>query len=153
MDLMSWGNGSVDPFRTFETLQEEINRLIDDFRDGEQAPHGLFERAFSPAVDVLETEDAFEVLCDLPGAELKDVETTLSGNVLTIKGERKSSSESTSGRSFSTETRGGTFQRTIQLPLVVDAEKIEAVLKDGVLRVTLPKHEELKPRQITVKAR
>jgi HSP20 family protein len=153
MDLVHWGNGSVDPFQEFEALQGEINKLFEGFRDAEPAPRGLFERTFSPAVDVVETEGTFEVLCDLPGLDLKDIETTLSQNVLTIKGERRALPETRAGSALSTEVRGGQFQRTIQLPLAVDPEKTEAVLKDGVLRIVLPKHEELKPRQVTVKAR
>ena len=75
MDLIRWGNGLADPFLEFETLQDEINRLFDGARVAE--PRGLFERAFSPAVDILESDDRFEVVCDMPGIQVRDIEISL----------------------------------------------------------------------------
>ena len=152
MDLMRWGNGLVDPFVEFESLQDEINRLFDGMR-GDPEPRGLFDRAFSPAVDVLEHADSFEVVCDVPGVELKDIETSITANVLTIKGERKDPSAAADRDTYRNDRRLGVFQRTLQLPLPVNSGQVEAVLKDGVLRIRLPKQEELKPRQIAVKAK
>jgi HSP20 family protein len=149
MDLIGWRNGVADPFQEFEGLQDEINRLFDLTRIPE--PRGIFERSYSPAVDVAEDADRFEVLCDLPGTDIKDVEISVAGSVLTIKGERKPGRED--GKTYREELRAGRFQRTIQLPMAVDPDKVEAVLKDGVLAVTLPKHEALKPRQISITAR
>lgn len=151
MDLIRWRNGIQDPFLEFETLQDEINRLFDGARVTE--PRGLFERTFSPAIDVLEEDDRFEVLCDMPGIEIADVEISIAGNVLTIKGERKAGDAAGKGNVYKTDTKLGQFQRTIQLPLPVDPEHVDAVLKDGVLQIVLPKTEELKPRQIAVKAK
>jgi HSP20 family protein len=151
MDLIRWRDGLADPFMEFESLQEEVNKLFEDFRAPE--PRGLFESTYSPAVDVLENDDRFEVICDVPGIDSKDIETSISGNVLTIKGERKGyDHDGAADRPLRADTRIGRFQRTIQLPLPVNASRVEAVLKDGVLRVILPKAEELKPRQIAVKA-
>jgi HSP20 family protein len=150
MDLMRGGNSLADALLEFESLQEEINRLFDGLRAPE--PRGLFERPFSLAVDVLESGDSFEVLCDVPGMDASEIETSLSGSVLTIKGERKEAS----GRStdaYRTDRRAGAFQRTIQLPLPVNGAQVEATLRDGVLRIVLPKQEEMKPRQISVKAK
>ncbi len=151
MDLFNWRNGYEDPFQEFETLQGEINRLFDLARVPES--RGIFERAFSPAVDVIENPDGFQVLCDMPGIDIKDVSISISGSVLTIKGEKKQADTNGDAGTYRGETSGGQFQRTLQLPLPVDSEKVDAVLKDGVLAITLPKLEELKPRQITVKAR
>ena len=151
MDLIRWGNGLADPFLEFESLQDEINRLFEGVRSPEQ--RGLFDRAFSPAVDVVEHGDRFEVLCDVPGVELKDIETSISGNVLTIKGERGESGETGDGNLYRTDRRTGKFQRTVQLPLPVNPGHAEASLKNGVLQIVLPKQEELRPRQITVKAK
>jgi len=151
MDLIRWGNGLADPFIEFESLQDEINRLFDGMRVPE--PRGLFDRAFSPAVDVVEHGDSFEVICDVPGVELKDIETSITANVLTIKGERKEAGGQADNDTYRSDRRLGMFQRTLQLPLPVNASQVEAVLKDGVLRIKLPKQEELKPRQITVKAK
>jgi HSP20 family protein len=151
MDLVRWGNGLSDPFLEFETLQDEINRLFDGARVAE--PRGLFERTFSPAIDILESDDKFDVLCDMPGIEIKDIEISIAGNVLTIKGERRADGKSGNGNVYKTDTRLGRFQRTVQLPLPVDPDHVDAVLKDGVLKIALPKKEELKPRQISVKAK
>jgi HSP20 family protein len=150
MDLMRWKNGVADPFHELESLQDEINRLFDPTRVSE--PRGIFERAYSPAVDVAEESDSFEVLCDVPGIEIKDIEISVSGNVLTLKGEKKPGRSKDGGSTYREEMREGRFQRTLQLPLAVDPDKVEAVLANGVLKVTLPKHEELKPRQITITA-
>jgi HSP20 family protein len=151
MDLIRWRNGSSDLFQEFETLQDEINRLFDLSRAPE--PRGIFERTFSPAVDIVETPDGYEVLCDVPGLDIKDIEISLSGSVLTLKGEKKSGGKGKSGDTYREETAEGRFQRTLQLPTIVDAEKADAVLRDGVLRIALSKHEVVKPRQITVKAK
>jgi HSP20 family protein len=151
MDLIRWGNGLARPFLEFETLQEEINRLFDDL--GRVAePQGLFEGAYSPAVDMIESPEKFEVLCDVPGIDIGDIEISIAGNVVTIKGEKKGSGSRTNGSVYKADMGHGRFQRTLQLPLTVDADHVEAVLKDGVLSIVLPKHEELKPRQIAVKA-
>jgi len=149
MDLVRWGDGLADPLLEFESLQEEINRLFEGFRAPE--PRGLFERHYSPAVDVLENGDSFEVLCDVPGLEPGEIETSVSGSVLTIKGERKDASARSDV--YRTDRRAGAFQRTIQLPLPVNPAQVEATLRDGVLRILLPKQEEMKPRQISVKAK
>ena len=151
MDLIRWGNSLSDPFMEVETLQDEINRLFDGARVAE--PRGLFERTFSPAIDVLESDDGFKVLCDIPGIEIKDIEISIAGSVLTIKGERKAGGSAGNGNVYKTDTKLGRFQRTVQLPLPVDPDKVDAVLKDGVLQIALPKDEELKPRQISVKAK
>jgi HSP20 family protein len=150
MDQIRWRNGLADPFQEFETLQEEINRLFNVAREPE--PRGIFERAYSPAVDVIENPEGFEMLCDVPGIEIKDIEISIAGSVLTLKGEKKSSGGSGTD-SYTGETHEGRFQRTLQLPVAVDPDKVDAVLKDGVLQITLPKHAEGKPRQISVKAR
>ena len=151
MDLIRWGNGLADPFIEFESLQDEINRLFDGMRVPE--PRGLFDRAFSPAVDVIEHSDSFEVVCDVPGVDLKDIETSITANVLTIKGERKEAGGQADKDTYRSDRRLGMFQRTLQLPLPVNPSQVGAVLKDGVLRIVLPKQEELKPRQIVVKAK
>jgi HSP20 family protein len=151
MDVIRWRNGLQDPFQDFEGLQDEINRLFEISRAPE--PQGIFERRFSPAVDVVENADSFEVLCDVPGLEIKDIEISIAGNVLTIKGEKKSGDRRDGGNTYRGEIAEGRFQRTLQLPLTVDADRVEAVLRNGVLDVTLPKHADLKPRQIAVKTK
>ena len=148
MELIQWRNGLPDPFQEFDSLQEQINQLFDVARIPE--PRGIFEGEFSPAVDVIEDANSFEVLCDVPGLDIKDVEISVSGNVLTIKGE-KAVEQRSSPRAHGEKAWSGRFQRTLQMPLSVDHDRVDAVLRDGVLRITLPKSEEMKPRQIKVK--
>ena len=151
MDLLHWEDGSRDPFQEFEALQNEINRLFDVTRVPE--PRGIFEGTLSPAADVIENPSSFEVLCDLPGVEIGDIEISLAGSVLTIKGDKKRGPDVGEGHSYREEMRSGRFQRTLQFPLPVDGTKVDATLRDGVLRVELPKQEEHKPRQISVKVK
>ena len=105
MDLMHWSDDLADPLQEFESLQEEINRLFEGFRAPE--PRGLFERTFSPAVDVIEEDDRYEVLCDLPGVEPGGIETSISGSVLTIKGERHEPSRAIEDKTYRTDRRAG----------------------------------------------
>ena len=149
MDLSRWKGVPIDPLLEFTTLQEEINQLFEGTRQA--GPRGIYERSFSPAIDVVENPDSYGILCDLPGVDLKDVEISVTGSIVTLKGEKRRSGERGNRRDLRGEFSHGKFQRTVQLPLAIDPAKVEAVLKDGVLRIILPKREELKPRQIAVK--
>jgi HSP20 family protein len=151
MDLIRWANGLRDPFDGFEELQEEINKLFEG-ATRTPGPRGLFERTFSPAVDVVEAADSYRVVCDLPGMDMEDIEILIASNVLTLKGEKKAAPKQERDRLYREETSVGRFQRTLQLPLAVDAGSASAVLKNGVLTIRLPKREDLKPRQIAVRA-
>jgi HSP20 family protein len=151
MDLIRWSDTLADPFPEFETLQDEINRLFDTTRWPES--RGLYDRAYSPPVDVMETADAYGVVCDLPGMDIKDIDLSVAENVLTLKGEKRRQEKKPEASVYMEELASGRFQRTLSFPLAVDADKVEAVLKDGVLTVTLPKKEEVKPKQVTVKAK
>lgn len=104
-----------------------------------------------PAVDIKEEADRFLITADLPGVDPKDIEITMDNGVLTIKGERHS--ESTEGKDGykRVERVSGAFYRRFSLPDTADAERIEATGKNGVLEVTLPKHEKVQPRKIEVK--
>ena len=142
-------NGMWDPVNELERIRREIDEMFDPaprrfFTDG------LFEREFSPAMDVVENTDGFLVSIDLPGVDRKDIELSVADNVLTIKGEKKGGAEDKDGKVYRKESWEGSFQRTIALPQGVDPVKIDAKMQDGVLEVSLPKREEAKPRQITV---
>jgi len=151
MDLIHWTDGIPDPFTGFDELQEEINKLFED-ATRTPGPRGIFERTFSPAVDISETADSYKVFCDLPGMDMEDIEISVSSNVLTLKGEKKAAQKEQSDRLYRGGTSVGKFQRTLQLPLAVDAEKASAVLKNGLLTIQLPKREDVRPRQIAVRA-
>ncbi|MCF6336127.1 MAG: Hsp20/alpha crystallin family protein [Spirochaetales bacterium] len=150
MAIVKWKNKDLyDPWNGLRTLQDEINELFDI--DRTPSTPGLFDRNLAPSLDVIEGDQNFTVRCELPGIELKDMELTVISNVLTIKGEKKSGSDEKHRSFFKKECWTGTFQRTISLPDSADTGKIGAELKDGILTITLPKKEEAKPRQISVK--
>lgn len=137
-----------DPFRELRALQNEINDLFDFNRFS--GTEGLFDRNFSPAMDVVETTDGFTVTCELPGLDQQEIDINITSNVLTIRGEKKSDTTAKEKKVFRREIRTGSFQRTLSLPVAVDSEKVTADLKDGILSITLPKREDAKPKQISV---
>ncbi len=132
-----------------DQLQRNINRLFDLDWDWDRDLE-LFEGMGTPAIDLFEENDNYVVTCDLPGVKKEDLDISVSGNVLTIKGEKKDSREDKDGRYYRRETWSGSFQRTVTLPETVDPNKINAEMKNGELVLTLPKKEEVKPRQIKV---
>jgi HSP20 family protein len=149
MALVKWRkNDLYDPWSALDRLQDEINDLFDFGQL--PATAGLFDRPVTPAVDILENPGDFKVTCELPGIDQKDIDVSITSNVLTIKGEKKEDRELKEGKYYRKESRTGSFQRTLSLPTSVDSEKINAELKDGILTITLPKKEEVKPKQITV---
>jgi len=151
MALIRWTPRSDlwNPFTNLADIREEMNRLLDtSFR---RMGHGDWETAFTPSVDVIEEKDAFLVKADLPGLSKDDVSVTLQESYLTIKGERKHETETKEAGYHRRERVQGSFLRTLELPATVDAKKIDAHFKDGVLSVRLPKTEEAKPKQIKVK--
>jgi HSP20 family protein len=151
MALIRWRDRDLEPAGTFDWLQQQINDLFDFPRFPEM--QGLFDRRISPAVDVVEHPDHFTVECDLPGIEQKDIDLSIASGVLTIKGEKKGERANEKAKVFRKETWEGSFQRTIALPATVDAEKVEATYRDGVLAIELPKKEEARTRKIELKAR
>lgn len=150
MAIMKWkGSAPANPFEEFDRLQAEMGRLFNfaNFPDGE----GLFDRASSPPIDVVETQEEYVVYADLPGLDRKDIDLSIASNVLTLSGERKEKTEGDKRRFFREESWTGSFRRTISLPNTIDPEKVSAELKDGVLAVRIGKRAEVKPRQITVR--
>lgn len=117
---------------------------------------GLFEGEWSPALDMYEDDDAYFVKVDVPGIDPKDIDINVAGDVLTIKGERREGDEEDKkskkkGRKYQREERFyGSFHRTVPLAVSVDIDHVDARTKDGVLYITLPKKEEVKPKKISV---
>ncbi|HTO62935.1 MAG TPA: Hsp20/alpha crystallin family protein [Bradyrhizobium sp.] len=153
-----------DVWRPFEALRKEIDRVFEDFGDGfwRQPFRSLaaLERAWpsklatTPAVDVSETDKAYEITAELPGLDEKNIEVNVANGGLTIKGEKKDEKEEKKQDYYVSERRYGSFERYFTLPDSVDAARIEATFKNGVLKVTLPKTAEAqKPaKKIEVKA-
>jgi HSP20 family protein len=140
----------VSPFDRLTNLRDDINRLF-DVPSGEFGRETEFFTGWSPVLDVYEDKDNLIVKAELPGMKKDQMELSLHDNTLTISGERKAERTETNGDASRSERFFGRFQRTVTLPKPVDASKINARYKDGILTVTLPKTEDSKPRQIEVK--
>jgi len=150
MSLVKWRKQDLfDPWTEMKRLQDEINDLFES--DRLPAFTGLFDRSVSPALDIVENEDNFIVTCELPGIDQKDLDVTITSNVLTIKGEKKDGKESKEGKIYKRESWSGNFQRTLSLPNSVDPVQVNAELKNGILTLVLHKKEEAKPKQISIK--
>ena len=138
MAIVKWKNKNLyDPWAEMRDLQNEINELF----NYDRLPNttGLFDHSVTPPIDFIEKENEYTVSCELPGLEEKDIDVSIASNVLTIKGNKENSREEKKGKYYKKEIWSGSFQRTLSLPTMVDAEKISARLKDGMLLVTLPK--------------
>jgi HSP20 family protein len=136
-----------EPFRDLVRLQDEVSRMFDDrlaFRAGESM-------GWTPACDIYEDGEEVTVRVELAGVEPKDVDIRFENGVLTLKGERKLEREDKRDNYHRVELAYGTFTRSFSLPATVDAEKIRAEAKNGVLVVHLPKKAEAKPKAIQVK--
>ena len=139
-----------DPFfREMTTWRNAMDRAFADLVENEYADS---PRSWALALDVFETEEAFNVKASLPGINPDDLEITLTDNVLTIRGEMTRVQDLDESQWHLRERRYGSFQRSITLPTPVDAENIEASYEDGVLSLDIPKVEEVKPKRIAVKA-
>jgi HSP20 family protein len=128
---------------SFGGLETQLRRYFDDFFEGfDLGPFGksaLREAGINPNVDVAETTDAIQVTAELPGLNENDIDVTLSDGHLVIRGEKHAESESKEKNFHRIERSFGSFQRSIPLPAEVDAQKVDASFKNGVLNVTLPK--------------
>ena len=136
------------------TLQEDINRLFDaTFRGGLPViDDGVEGRQWSPELDIYENADNFVIEAHMPGLNINDIKIDVQNSTLTIRGERKFEEKSEKEEYIRVERSYGSFFRSLSLPMNVEADKIEANYKDGILKLTLPKSEQAKPKQITVKS-
>lgn len=146
-DLMRW-----DPLRDAMSLREAMDRL---FEESFVRPFGgpRLRSEGTLALDVYETDNDIVVKASVPGVKPKDIDITVTGNTLTIKGETKEETEKEEGNYLYRERRYGNFQRTISLPVEVEADKADASFENGVLTLHLPKVEQAKPKQIAIKAK
>lgn len=135
------------PATSASLWQDDLNRVFRQFFGDADAP---LAGAFSPALDVKETDDAFTLHVELPGMSAEDVDLSLEDNVLTVSGERHFYDESDAEGFRRIERRFGKFHRAVRLPDRVSPDKVEASYKDGILTVVVPKAEEAKPRKIAV---
>src|SRR6201982_2637894 len=137
-----------DPFREFSTLQDRMNRLFrDSYGEREEA---LTTSTFAPPVDVYEDEHNITLKIEVPGIDEKDIDVRIENNTLTVHGERKFEKEEKEEHYRRIERQYGSFPRTFTLPNTVDTEGVSATYEKGVLKITLAKKAEAKPKQIKV---
>jgi HSP20 family protein len=138
-----------DPFQDMLSLREAMNQLLEESfvrpvngRAGQQG--------YVPALDLSETQDGYLVEAAVPGLKPEDLEITVENNVLSIRGQTHKEDEDKQRNYHRVERRFGSFQRTIALPSTVKTDAIQASLESGILRLEIPKAEEVKPRKISV---
>jgi HSP20 family protein len=149
-------------WRSLTGMRGDVERLVDQFargmfptwrRSAEVGAPWNFETAFGlsvPAVEVVEKDKEFQVTAELPGMEARDVEISVSGDVLTIKGEKKEEKETKEKSYYFSERRYGSFQRSFQLPGGADAGKITANMEKGVLSISMPKSKDALNQKRTI---
>jgi HSP20 family protein len=146
MTIAKW-----EPLKDLLTLQDRMNRLFDDsvrgLRPGEEA---LGSAIWSPAVDIYETDNEVILKAELPEINQKDIDIQVENNTLVLRGERKFEKETKRENFHRIERAYGNFARSFTLPSTIDQEKIRADYKDGILKIVMPKKDEIKPKQIRV---
>jgi HSP20 family protein len=145
-ELVKW-----EPFREVSRLRREMDRLWEDFFG--PGPRGVrpWTEEWTPAVDVAETPEKVTVKAEIPGLDAKEIDISLVGDLLTIKGEKKSEREETKENYHLVERSYGSFSRALRLPAAVDVDQIDAKYDKGVLTITCPKKEPVKPKAIEIK--
>jgi len=141
-----------DPFRDLRTLQEEVNRLFSTNLTRAFGDEGIGRGAWSPSVDIFENKDQIVLEAELPGMKQEDFDLSIENNVITLRGERRFEKTEETDNYHRVERSYGAFTRSFTLPQTVSGEGATAEYNSGVLRVTLPKREEAKPRRIEVTA-
>ncbi len=140
-----------EPFRELLSLQDRMSRLVDDsYRRQNDGDDWALGGSWAPAVDIYEHEGTIVLKAELPGVDPKDVDVRVENNLLTLRGERKFDHEVKRESYHRVERSYGAFSRSFTLPNVVDTQNIKAEYRDGVLRMSLPKREEAKPKQIQI---
>ncbi|MFZ5762434.1 MAG: Hsp20/alpha crystallin family protein [Thermodesulfobacteriota bacterium] len=147
MELMPW-----KPLGDLRSLRREMDDLWGRFLEGR--PFGaLLSQGWAPSADISETKDKVIVKIDLPGFEAADVQLSISGDLLTVKGEKKQEQEEKDEHHHYVERSYGAFQRTFRLPVEIDSDKVQARFDKGVLRITLPKTARAKKKEIKVQVK
>ena len=145
MAIIRW-----DPFRDLVTLREKMNRLFEDAVTSRGEERDMIASTWTPSVDIYETENSIVLSAEVPGIDEKDIEIKIEDNTLTIKGERKFEKETKEENYHRIERSYGSFYRSFTIPRQVDQDKINAEHDNGVIRITLPKKPESKPKTVKV---
>lgn len=142
-NLIRW-----EPFGELVSMRKEFDRLFDDFL----SRPSMSDRVV-PLIDLYQTDDNVVARIGLPGIKPEDVDIQVTGSVLTVRGESRMEKEVEEATYHLREQRQGSFSRSVNLPTLVVADEANAEFEDGVLTITLPKAEEVKPKAIKVKAK
>lgn len=145
MPLIRW-----HPLAELESMRRDLDRLWGSFYHGAALPEAE-EREWGPSLDLSETKDNFCVKAELPGMDAKDIGVSLSGDVLSVRGEKKQEKEEEGENYHIVERRYGSFSRSLRLPAAVQSDKVSAEYRGGVLTVTLPKTPEAKEKEFKIK--
>ena len=147
MELVPWR-----PFGEVSSFRGEMDKLWDRFF-GQRPLAKTLSEEWIPSVDISETEDKLLIKAELPGLETKDVKVSISGDLLTIKGEKKKEKEEKDEHHHYRERYSGSFERTFRIPVNLKSDKVEAIFEKGILKVTLPKAEEARKKEIEIKVK
>ena len=139
----------MDPFGDLLEIQSEMSRALDSYF-GRQSRPGAVERVWAPAIDIYETKDDLVVTAELPGVKEKDIHLSIVGDMLSLRGQRVPEHQVKEENYHRIERWSGSFERHIQLPIPVQADRVRASYRDGVLEIRLPKVEAVKPREIKI---
>ena len=145
MAIIRW-----DTFRDLMTLREKMNRLFEEAFITRGEEKELFSGTWTPSIDIYETEHALILSAEVPGIEENDIEIKIEDNTLTLHGERKFNKETKEENYHRIERAYGSFHRSFTLPNYIDQDKIKAEHENGILKITMPKKKELKPRKVNV---
>jgi HSP20 family protein len=148
MEMIPWGRAPG-----FPALREEMNRIFGDLFADWPAVRWEGNGQWMPALNLVESADSVVVTAEIPGVDAKDVQVAVEDHYLTLRGEKKEEREEKGKAFHRVERRYGSFARAVLLPCAVDAAKVTAEAKDGVLTVTLPKAAEAKARTVPVQAK
>jgi HSP20 family protein len=150
MAVDSWRpfGASMDRWGNVSNIQNEVNRLFDNFF-GRPSP-ATGGRIWAPPVDLYETSDDLVLTLEVPGVRDKDVSVSITGDLLSVKGERRFEHDAKEQQFLHLERVYGKFERLVQLPIPVQADKVKASYRDGVLEIRLPKADAVKPKEIKV---
>lgn len=141
-----------DPFEEMADFRREMDRLFGEFFGRTPFSMAATEAMWTPLVDIHETRDSYLLMAEVPGVKQEDIQVSIEGDTLTLKGERKRETEVREDQYHRIERSYGRFERSILLPSGVDADGVKATYRDGVLEIQLPKKEEAKPKAIKVEA-
>ncbi len=152
MTMQRWRGGPATMWRPFE----EMERFMDEFMRGwpawQRTPTEGMGMTWTPNIEMFDKQDNIVVRAELPGMKRDDINISVTGDTLTISGERKTESSVKGEDYYRSELSYGKFSRSITLPTMVEADKINATYENGILEITLPKSEKVKPRKIQIKS-